>query len=201
MLMSILALQDSSHWYAAGWWDEQMNWEYQTLGVYGVNSVYDVYVSSQTFVAEYVAVVFPPQQGGQQDWIECGWIKGVSVVGDTQGKIMIYWGYKDETGYYSSFWKEVFEGESHWYKIYRGSNYWYVYSDGVLLKTVPLTYPGGLVQGASETSSDKNSMEGHFWNLKEKEPSGWWLWDSMYADADPPYWIQIINSHEFITGP
>jgi hypothetical protein len=77
---------------------------------------------------------------------------------------------------------------------------------GTLLKTTTFSYSRGKGYGSGETNSDNSGMKSHFYEVKYGQKQGgccvfWYYWPSITTFNSPPYWVNVINEHDFKTGP
>jgi hypothetical protein len=169
-------------------------------GVQGTNCVYDNDVDNH-FIAEfmYVQISEDPHR-----FIEFGWIKQTNPY---EAKLSFYYSYQFDSGYKGPFYREEeidYDDEPTYEVLYSGGEgEWQLKLDGEDIAQIETEYDDGIVgaQCESEDSASPpvNELHGHFWNLKYRSGSSWYLWNGINTDADSPYKVKEINSHEFYT--
>lgn len=151
------------------------------------------------------------------NWFHLGWIKGD-----------LSWGYTDRpTFFYEKKIEGVLEGgfildfgfpghlSSHQYEIswqegtvkYPYDMVWNFFIDGQEIGYLETLHPKskGKLTAFSESTNDCNELQGHYWSLKYGVTTSWstvnwYLWNNIYTEADPPYWVDELSTHEFCTG-
>lgn len=184
------------YWYAGAGWDSTINWQNKTHGVEAKIQCNPgwVYLGH---VNGYVTIEFPPTDTGRW-FIEIGWIKDAMFLGAI--KWYIAW---MENGEFYRWDRDIIEyGSWHYYRIARDYPYleWYVYFDDEPTHMYMFHFSGGRIRlfGEAAGPSPWNELDSYFKWVKYYYNDSWMYWDDYYIAAeDPPYHLDVINSHEF----
>ncbi len=155
-----------------------------------------------------VSVVMP--NGG---WLQTGWVKGETPIGNTGSSVKFYteyctqWSYTCTGSYVFAFQGVATIGTTHTFMVtYSGcqvsctSYTWYALIDGVSKASVDLQQRTGVLEGQAESHNSLDRMpQGLFSLLQYWIPYGrgwrWFPWDGYGSHGADPSFTQTIQSN------